>query len=107
MAASAAAVAATAAAIVQRKKEYHGWLKERKITFYFGRNENYGKINVKNKVTKNHVWYKIAYNCTQLCSSIISLYVDSVFTCGIVLLILTHSNGKNDTNTSYIGNFEK
>ena len=44
VAASAVAVAATAAAIVQRKKEYHGWLKERKITFYFGRNENYGKM---------------------------------------------------------------
>ena len=35
VAASAAAVAAAAAAVSKKKKKnYHGWLKERKITFY-------------------------------------------------------------------------
>ena len=48
--ASVAAVAVVASVAVSKKKKHHGWLN---ITFYFGRNENYGKINaVKNEARR-------------------------------------------------------
>ena len=56
------------------------WLIElRNITFYFGRIENYDDFEAVKSSTKNHVWYKITYNCTQLAVQS-SLYVDCVFT---------------------------
>ena len=94
------------------KEEETPWLVEIKnILFYFGRNEIHGKSEaVKNSSTKNHVWYKIAYNCTYTALRAFQLSTSTLTVClvrVIVLLILTYRTEKNHSNTSYIGNFEK
>ena len=89
------------------KEEGIPWLIERIILLRFILEEMkiMAKCSRKNSSTKNHVWYKVAYNYTYTALQFNYLLVrDSVFsTCDCFV----DTNEKNDTNTSYIGKFEK
>ena len=56
-----------------KEEEELPWLVERKkLRFILKKWKLWQYEDVKNKVRKNHMWYKIAYNCTQLWSLIIN-----------------------------------
>ena len=70
-----------------KEEEELPWLVERKkLRFILEELKIMTILNWKNKVTKKHVWYKMTYNCTQLCSLIINWSLTVSFRCGIVLL---------------------